>query len=139
EQGTMIVVSALVQQQRGERSHIHQHDVDIPVIVDVAKCRSPPAFRRNSTQRAGDILKSAVAMVEPARDGIYLGIHMTVGDENIQPPVVVHVKESSAPTHLEESWLRQLGGIAYVRKTVCPQVAVQSVGLLVEVGYKHEQ
>src|SRR6476469_6898453 len=143
----MIAVPALVQQHCGKRSYIHQHDVDISVIVDIAEGSSTAAFLRNSGQRAGDILKGSVAAVaeelnrlaicQSARDRIHLWIHMAVGDENIQPTIVVHIEEGGAPTHLEESGLGQLGGIAYVRKTVCSQVAVQSVGLFVEVGYKH--
>ena len=45
---------------------------------------------------------------------------MPVGLKNIQPAVVIHVEERSAPANVGERRLGQFSGAAHIGKTVFP-------------------
>src|SRR5205823_5020288 len=103
------VASAIVQQQR-RVSIICDHYICKAVIIEIGK--SNAAADMGSLQAAAGQLGSfhefTVALVVEQRvrllvvnfrSGLlHLGIYMTIGDEQIQPPIVVIIKKSSPKT-----------------------------------------
>ena len=56
---------------------------------------------------------------------IDLGIDVAVGDEQIEPAVIIHIKEGGAPADERISWLHQLGADADIGEIVFAQVVIR--------------
>src|SRR4030095_3355555 len=77
-----------------------------------------------------------------ARTGIQsvnLRINVAVGDQDVEPGVVVHVKEGGTPTDVRIAGLADAGGPTDIVKSLRTGIAVQRVGLLFKVGNKEAQ
>ncbi len=66
-------------------------------------------------------------------DRVDLGIDVAVCYEEVEPGVVVHIEEGGAPANVRIAGLADAGGPAYVVKTFRAHVAIEGVGLLLEV------
>src|ERR1700676_4720133 len=64
---------------------------------------------------------------------------MAIRDEQIQPAVVVHVKERRAPTHEGICGLHQLSPHADVCEIVLAEVVIQGRALLNKIGDDHHK
>ena len=120
EEHPMIAAIAVVQKQGGRFPDIQGHDVDAPIVVDIAESRTSPGVQWQISQ-AGlrrYFFKRPVALVTKQQDRLFevrcirncvhLGIYVAVGRKNIQPAVVVHVEKSRAPSHVCVAGLRDL-------------------------------
>src|ERR1700676_1491326 len=62
-----------------------------------------------------------------------LRIDVAVGDEKIEPGVIVHVEESRAPAYVGIAGLADAGSPTDVVETLRAHIAIERVGLLLEV------
>src|SRR5579864_1725197 len=97
-------------QHNGQISIVRDHNVHKPVVVEIGKSYSAShvgRFKSRATRLANLYELSVSFVVEQridlpvmgsGRGLLHLRIHMPVGDENIQPPVVVVIEETSAET-----------------------------------------
>src|SRR5229473_176504 len=100
--------------------------------------------KRGETGFLGDLVEGAVAIVAMEQQRLAIAgtglqrvdlrIDVAVGDENVEPGVVVHVEESGAPAHVGIAGLADAGSPTDVVETLRTHVAIEGVGLLFEVG-----
>src|SRR5205823_13407365 len=102
---SMESAGVLVFQERRWFAGVEQQDVDVAIVEDIAKGRAPARVKRKcgKARFLADLVKSAVAIVAmeeqrllEAGTGVQridLRIDMAIGDENVEPGIVVHVKE----------------------------------------------
>src|SRR4030095_2135877 len=98
-----------VDENGGWLSHVQQDHVDVAVVEDVAESGAAARFQRQSLQTCflGSFVESTVAVVAVKKnrfliagasiDGIDLRINVPVGDQKIQPGVIVHIEKGRAP------------------------------------------
>src|SRR5205809_6521767 len=113
--------TSVVPQQHGRAVEIVDHDVDVPVLVEVAKSGS--ARRAGLRQRlpggCGDFLERAVpeiaikqlplTVITPGIGAFDLGIDVPVDHEQVQPAVVVVIEEFGSPAHVGNARVRGPG------------------------------
>src|SRR6266478_6436112 len=64
---------------------------------------------------------------------VNLRINVAVGYENVQPGVIIHVKESRAPSNVRIAGLAYAGSPTHVVESLRAHVAIQRIGLLLKV------
>ena len=64
---------------------------------------------------------------------------MSVGYDQVEPTVIIHVKEGDSPTNGNKAGPRKSGGCRDVCKTFFALIPEQGVGFLGEVGYRDIQ
>src|SRR5882762_11253841 len=74
-----------------------------------------------------------LAKARPRLQSVDLRIDVAIGDENVQPGVVVHVKESRAPSNVRIAGLADAGSPTHVVESLRAHVAIQRIGLLLKV------
>src|SRR5581483_512640 len=134
EEDAMVRILTPVQQQAWSFTDIDQDHVHVAVVINIAESGATPRCQGQGCQCLGDILKCSIPQVTkklkrltimgPARNRIYLGINMAIGDEDVQPSVVVHIEKSSAPSHHRIGRLGQFRGPTHVRESLWSLVAV---------------
>src|SRR5215510_3780856 len=67
---------------------------------------------------------------------VNLGIHVAIGNEKVQPGIVIHIKEGGAPANVRIAGLPHPGGPTHVVEPLGAQVAIQRIGLLFKVSDK---
>src|SRR4030095_15081986 len=67
---------------------------------------------------------------------IDLRINVPVGDQKIQPGVIVHIEKGRAPADVGIAGLTDARCPAYVVESLGTHIAIKRVGLLLEVSYK---
>ncbi len=97
------------QEHVGRRMHVGDRDVDRAVVVEVAEGAAASRARRDGrrAETVGDVREHAVARVAVhdlplfvrgfRRNMADLRIHVSVGEEDVEPAVVVEVGEAGAP------------------------------------------
>ena len=124
---------------------IVHRDIQVPVIVEVEDDRAAACLRGRDgrPQRLADVLEPAVAEIAVhdlallvsgfGRELLHLRIDMTVGEEQVQPAVVVEVQEGSPPAQPPgvDAHAAHEGPVVAV---AVPAVAVQRRGVPGEVG-----
>src|SRR6266480_7491114 len=120
----MIAVAALVEQKRWRLTHIHDDDIHIAIIVNVAERSSAAAGCWNRRKNRGDIFERAISMVAKQQHGLLIAgaagnridlrIDVTVSDKYVRPGIVIHVEKRCSPTDQGEAGLCQFTGPAYV-------------------------
>src|SRR4051794_38276516 len=105
----MMMVRANVAQQYRSPAELVDDYVSFPIVKQISKCRPARDNRHpqpSSLHRRNDFKLPWFKVVKQQRtlsEGcspitlIHVGIHMTVGDEQIQPSVVVIIEEAGAP------------------------------------------
>src|SRR5687767_6274251 len=68
--------------------------------------------------------------------GIPLRIDVTVGHQQIHPPVIVIVKKLRAPANIRKANLSDPGLERDVSKSIAALVVIENVVLVVEIGYE---
>src|SRR5579862_2117282 len=66
-------------------------------------------------------------------ESVNLRIDVAVGDENIEPGVVVHVEKSRAPTNVRIAGRADTRGPTHVVESLRPHIAIERVGLLLKM------
>src|SRR5262245_9749446 len=77
-----------------------------------------------------------------ARTGIErvdLRIDVAIGDENVEPGIVVHVETCCAPTDVRIAWLTDTRRPTNIVKAFLAPVAIERIGLLLKVGYEEAE
>ncbi len=128
----------------GPPSGVEQGDVRVPVGVVVGK-GSPAArigSREGPTERCGDIPETTAQIAQQLR-GLPVGyqgvvlldvvVHVSVGDEEIEPAVVVIIEETGSEPEVVQAHLPEPGGEGNLG-VVRPVVTVQGVVLQLVVG-----
>src|SRR5439155_14033927 len=97
----------------------------------------------------GDFVKSTVAIVtmqqqrfskaRTSLQGVDLRIHMAVSDKNVEPGVIVHIKEAGAPAYIRVAGLSDAGSPAHVVESLLTHIVIERVGLLLKMGDKEAQ
>ena len=136
KQHAVISARAVIQQQRWRRFYIQRDDVHAAIIVDVSKSRAPPRLWGHTREPVGNVLESSVAMIAeqqhrlPVRcssgDRVDLGVNVAVGDKQVEPAVVIHIKKCRAPAHEGISRPHQSGAYGDVGEIVFAEVVIQS-------------
>src|SRR5713101_6529785 len=140
--GAMITVGVHIFKQRRSFPDVQHHDVHIAGVKDVAESGTAPAFQRQGLKTGflRDLVERSVAIVAMEQKrftvtragfhAIHLGKNVSIGDEDIGPGVVVHVKEAGAPAHQAIVLLSDAGSPAHVLETLRAEIFVKTVGLL---------
>src|SRR6266446_5385747 len=97
----------------------------------------------------GDFIESTIAIVTMqkqrlaiARAGVQrvdLRVDVAVGDEKIEPGVIVHIKEPSTPANVRIAGLADAGSPAHVVESLLAHIAIERVGLLLKMGNEEAQ
>src|SRR6266481_3092382 len=105
--------------------------------------------QRGKTCFLGDLVEGTVTIVAMQQErlaktgtafqSVYLGINVAIGDEKIEPCVIVHVKKASAPADVWIAGLADAGSPTDVVETLRPPVAIERVRLLFEVRYEEAE
>src|SRR5437899_11683729 len=87
----------------------------------------------------GDFIKSTVAIVtmqqqrfskaRTSLQGVDLRIHMAVSDKNVEPGVIVHIKEAGAPAYIRVAGLSDAGTPAQVVEFFVTHTLIERVRL----------
>src|SRR5450759_2129939 len=99
--------------------------------------------KRRQAGFLGDLVEGAVAIVAMQQkrlaiagtgfQSVDLRIDVTVGDEKIEPSVIVHIEKSGSPADVRIARLANSGSPAHVIEFLGAHVAVEGIGLLFEV------
>src|SRR5436309_7160457 len=142
-QPMMMVRANVAQQYRGPAELVDDY-VSFSIVKQISKCRTARDNRHpqpSSLHRRNDFKLPCFKVVKQQRTLsescspitlIHVGIHVTVGDQEIQPSVVVIIEEAGAPS---EEWNCDLGnrrGIAYVSKVCISLVPVKRIVIIGE-------
>src|SRR5262249_42020392 len=104
----VVACSTLISQQQRWIAVISYDDVNVAVIIEVRKRRAPGCIRRLKTLSGGFrhlgkfpiplIVKQSIDLlvVNVGRDALHFFVHMSVGDEDVEPPIIVIIEESAA-------------------------------------------
>src|SRR6266481_9828955 len=66
---------------------------------------------------------------------VHLGENVAVGDEKIEPGVVVHVKKARAPSDQTIILMAEAGSPAHVLEAFRAHIAIQRIGLLGKIFF----
>src|SRR5258707_1089184 len=78
--------------------------------------------------------KHRLTVARASFDLVDLRIDVAIGDEEVEPGVVVHIEEGSAPADVGITGLTDTGGPAHVIETFRAHVAIERIGLVLEMG-----
>src|SRR5205085_10728500 len=128
---------------------IQSHNIDVAVIIDVAK-RGPSARSQRhlrQSRRHRQVFEHAITkttehlhrltIFHSALDDIHLRINMAICDEEIEPTVIIEIGKACAPLHERITRLTRLGTPAYIREslpTFPAQIAIEVIRLVREIG-----
>src|SRR5207302_1146123 len=115
-------------------------DVTVTVVIDIAE--GGPAARTFFCQSAaalhGNLRKGSIAVVSVQQLAlaivISLRVSVAVGNEQIDPAIVVVIEELSSPAHVRKTYLGHCGLVGNIRERVLSDVAVKDIVFIVEVG-----
>ncbi len=142
----MIAVGVHILKQRRSFANVQHHDVHIAGVEDVAESGAAPAFQRQASQASflRDLVEGSIAIVAMeqkrfavARAGlhaVHLGKDVAIGDEDIGPGVVVHVKKAGAPAHQAVVLLSHAGSPAHILEAFRAEIFVKTIGLFGKMG-----
>src|SRR6266581_4930631 len=145
EEDAMIAAGVFIFEKRRRLAHVQEKDVNVAGVEDVAESSAPAGMKRQSGKAGflGDFVEGAVAIVAMKGErltkagagfqSVDLRVNVAVGDENVEPGVIVHVEKSGAPADVG------IAGLTYSRcptdivETLRTGVAIEGIGLLLEV------
>src|ERR1700682_4977221 len=142
KQNAMVTVSVHVLEKRRSFADIEHDNIDVAGVEDVAEGGAAAALHRKAGQARflGDFIEGSVAIVAVEQngfaiaragfDGIDLWKDVAIGDENVEPGIVIHVEETGAPADQTVILLANAGGPAYVLETLRAEIFVEPIGLL---------
>src|SRR5258708_1838806 len=116
EEDAMIAAGVFILDMRRRLAHVQEKDVNVAGVEDVTESSAAARMKRQSGEAGflGDFVEGAVASVAmkeerlaKARAGfqsVDLRVNVAVGDENVEPSVIVHVEKSGAPAHGGIAW-----------------------------------
>src|SRR6266566_276350 len=151
EQYAMKTIRGHILEKRGWLADVQQKNVHVASVKNVAESGTATGFHGQfrETGLLRDFVESSVTIITmheqrlaKARTGfqsVNLRINVAVGDQNVEPGVVIHVKEGRAPTDVGIAGLADAGGPTDIVKTLRTRVAIERVGLLFKVGRKEAQ
>src|ERR1700756_296064 len=133
-------------QHNGRISVVRDHNVHKPVVVEIGKSYSAShvgRFKSRAT-RLAHLYKFSVSFVVEQRIDLpimgsgrgllHLRIHMPVGDENVQPPVIVVIEEAAAETEYIPRWSRDPCFVAHLVEKSFPIVMPNVIRGTLKVG-----
>src|SRR6266853_4812251 len=118
----MKTVRVHIFEQRGWLADIEQKNIDIAGVKNIAESRPATGLQGQflETCLLGDFVEGSVTIVAMQQQrlakprtgfqSVNLGINVAVSDQNVEPGVVVHVKESRAPAYVRIAGLADAGG-----------------------------
>src|SRR5215472_6494262 len=142
----MVGILCAVDKQGWRFPNIENHNVHVAVIIDVAKSSAASTGQLNLRQPRGrgDVFERAITQVPEqlrrlaiswtAGDRIHLRIDVPIGDEEIQPPIVVEIDKTGSPFHVEIAWLCRFRSPSEIDEALRAKIAIKVVGLLGEIG-----
>src|SRR5258708_24049525 len=145
EQNAMKPARIRILEKRGRFANVKQQDVDIAAVEDVTESRAATRLQgqvlhscllRNFIKRAVAMITMQQERLAKARAGVQcvnLRIDVAVGNQQVEPRVIVHVKESRAPAYIRIAGLADPGSPTDVVKSLRAHVAIERVRLLFEV------
>ena len=69
-----------------------------------------------------------------AGDSVHLWIDVPIGNEYVQPPVIVEIYETGAPLYIGKTWLSEFCWPGHIREGVVAEVPVEVVDLVGVIG-----
>ena len=137
---------AVIAKQGRPAVEIVHSDVHVSVVVVVGEGRPPagPTFRQGAAQSRGHVLELAVAQVSKHQFGlgkrdinrilVHLRVHVSVGHKQVFPTVVVVIEEGGPPSQQAPAGESDSCCVTDVAEDTAPEVAVQRVVVVGEVG-----
>src|SRR5437868_8303002 len=116
----MVAILAVIQKQRGRLADVQGHNVHTAVVIEVAKSHSSAGVERNASESGArrNFLEGSIAQIAEEKqrlakvrgigNGIDLRVDVTIGGQNIEPAVIVHVEKAGTPTDKGMAGLRDL-------------------------------
>src|ERR1700687_3255379 len=141
----MEAVAVPIFQERRLFSNVEQEHIDIAGVVNVAKGGAAARVQRKGRKTGifAYFIEGPVAIVAMKQDRltvawagverIHLRIDMAIGHEEVEPGVIVHVKESGAPAHVRIAGLANARSPTYIIETLLTHIPVERIRLLLEV------
>src|ERR1035441_3598456 len=138
-----------MQQLRPSVNTVHNR-VKVAVVVIVAHGKAPGRRSSRNTAAANEthVLKLAVAQVAIEilalcvggvnLCSVYLGINMAVGNQNVEPAIVIDVHEAHTPAH-QSGIDSKPGLVCPIIEGAVPEILIQGVGITCEVGLGNVQ
>src|SRR5579863_5418431 len=132
----MVFGTALGAQDHRLAFKIFNHNVNSPIIEQVAEGHAPADLGNlnGRTRKFADVLKRSIALVQKQEFGLeifyasmdarYLRVHVAVGHKEIEPAIVVEVKEAIAPAHVRCGGRGNLRGIGHIGEIHVAIVAI---------------
>ena len=142
DQHGIVRIATIVAQQLRPAIQIVDDHVDIAIIIYIAEGGSPARvfFRKRSAQLCGHFGKGPVAIVLVNEIALavawQLGVDVAVDDKQINPTIVVIVKELGSPTHVRKTYRGDFSSVGNVGERIEAVVMVERVVVVVEIGYE---
>src|SRR5580698_3828742 len=137
-----------VSQQRRSLAHVHDHNLFVAIVVQVSDSEATRCVwgRDAATRLTGQVEElpiSAVPIEQPALLELFsgvsrvdFGIHMSIGENEILPSIVIEIDCSRSPPQV--SRIHGKAGVdGRVGKVVGPVVAVKSMRVIGKVGLEN--
>src|SRR6266446_4172508 len=143
-----IVLTGFVQQKAYRPVVVSHHDIDVPVVVDIAEGRSAAYLRkgkRRTCHARGLAKRFSRFVVEQLVDLIerklaaaqrFLASNRSIGDEDVEESVVVVVKPLCAKSGEGESRLPQAEFCRGIIEISLAIMAIKNAAFLCKVGYQ---
>src|SRR5262249_46444563 len=151
EKDAMIPIGIHVLKQGRRLADIQEKNVDISGVEDVAKSGAAPGMERErgQTRLLGDFIKGSIAIIAVEENRlavpgtglqrVNLRIDMAVSDKEVQPGIVIHIKESRSPSNIRIAGPALSRGPTHIIEAPGAQIAVKRIGLLFKVSDKKAQ
>src|ERR1700680_190996 len=134
-----------IDQQQRRFSDIKHEDVHLTIVIHITEscATARRQWQVGQARNRRDILKSAISIISKQEEGlaircaaldkVHLRIDVPVGYEDVEPSVIVHIKERSTPSHEGVAGLAYVRGVTDVRETLFAPIPVKRVGFLREI------
>src|SRR5260370_6068243 len=144
----MVAVASAVAQKQGRSSIIAHNHIHETVVVEVCERHASPdvwrlesasgCFRCFREVAVAFVVEQRVDLLEMhvRRDLLHFRIHMTVGDEQIKPAIVVVIEEAAAKAEYFSSGNRDPRLIAHLVKRAFSIVVPKMIRVFLEIGDK---
>jgi len=151
EENAMIAIGVPIFQERRRLADVQEKDVNVagvktsPKAAPRRECSGsaarPDSFETFVEGAVRDYCDGGAAVRESGAgfQSVDLRIDVAVGDEDVEPGVVIHVEKSGAPADVGVAGLAHAGSPTDVVETLRTHIAIERVGLLLEVGNKEAE
>src|ERR1700730_6575105 len=142
DQHRIIGIAPIVAQQLRPTIQIVDNNIDVAIIIQVAEDGAPSytLLQKRSAELLGHLGKRPVRIILVNEIALavawQLRVDVAIDDKQVDPAIVVIVKELGAPTHVRKTYRGDFSSVGNVGERIVAVVMVKRVVVVVEISYE---